>query len=103
MIAILSILGTAAAVAGLLWFFTPPFLAGMKSTILHVAIFLIAAFLAGTYAYHDGFSAGYAAAIRKIAAEDQDAIDRVRSGAADIRTCREGGGTWDVVSGSCQR
>lgn len=59
---------------------------------------------AGAYTvwHHKVYQSGYDAAIAAVARADQDAINRVKGGIRDLVICRQQGGTWDVVSGTCK-
>ena len=47
------------------------------------------------------YNQGWAAAIHAIAAQDQKAINERNKALAEVKACRDGGGTWDVINGVC--
>lgn len=86
-----------------LWYFTPTFLLESKHVILQIAIAATVFTLASTYFYTSGYNAGYRVAINQVAAKNKEASDAVKKAITKVDACNAGGGTWDTVSGLCQR
>ncbi len=65
----------------------------------------VAAFAAivggGTAVYTHIYNKGYAAAINKIAAQDQEAVNAANEARNRVRRCRDAGGVWDSAAGVC--
>lgn len=92
-----------ALAAWALWYFTPAFLSESKHIILQVAIGATVFTLASTYFYTSGYNAGYKVAINQVAAKNKEASDAVKKAIQSVEECNSNGGTWDTVSGVCQR
>lgn len=89
--------------AWLLWYFTPTFLSESKNVILQVAIGATVFTLASTYFYTNGYNTGYKVAINQVAAKNKEASDAVKKAIKSVDECNSSGGSWDTVSGLCQR
>lgn len=83
----------------ILWYFTPVFLSSpaAKALLLNVGLGCIAfAFISGYF-----IQQGYNSCANLIASRDAAAITRARDGVKEIESCRDNGGNWDVVTGTC--
>lgn len=83
----------------LLWYFTPPFLSSTaaRAMLLNIGLGCIAfAFISGYF-----INQGYTSCANLIASRDAAAITRARDGVKEIESCRDNGGSWDVVTGTC--
>lgn len=96
--------GGLAGIVGLcllaVWFFTPYWLssAPAKALLLNVALGCIAfAFLSAYF-----IQQGYNSCAALFASRDASAITRSKDAVKEIETCRDGGGSWNVVEGVCK-
>lgn len=56
----------------------------------------------GLHKFNSGFNEGHAAAIREIAAEDQEAVNARDRAFVAMHACRAAGGVWRPATGECQ-
>lgn len=85
-----------------LWYFTPSFLTGSKSTILQIAIGATLVTVASTYFFSSGYSLGYQVAINQVAARNKEAADAVNKATSQVDACIAAGREWDTSSGVCK-
>lgn len=84
-----------------LWFFTPSWLSSQpaKALLLNVALGCIAfAFLSAYF-----IQQGYKSCVALIESRDAAAITRANEAVKEIEVCRDGGGHWNVIDGTCAK
>lgn len=88
-----------------LWYFTPPFLSSSeaRAVLLNIGLGAIAFSFVSAYYFNTGYRSGYDRAINEVAAKNKEATDAVKKAISNVESCNANGGTWDTVSGLCQR
>lgn len=82
-----------------LWYFTPAFLSSQaaKALLLNVGLGCLAFALVSGYFITKGFKS----CSDLVASRDAAAIQRAAIAVKEIEACRDGGGRWEVIDGTC--
>jgi len=91
--------GLIGVIALALWFITPGFLSSTeaRAVLLNIGLGCVAfAFVSGYF-----IKVGYQTCINIVATNDRATISRAANGVKAIESCRDNGGSWNIVEGTC--
>ena len=90
-----------AALAGALWYFTPPILSSpeARAVLFNVALGALAFSFISNYFY----TSGYSSAINGVVNNTKEVRDDMLKAVANVDQCNNVHGTWDTVTGLCEQ